>query len=104
MIKSPKTIEEDGQCPVCLKLNETGKTYCDKHLSYKFLGKLIDCNPYPEDIFTPLRDQLEIKKYVNCLIDNGFSSERIHAHWMRYTWQMCCDKLKQIISDEMEEE
>jgi hypothetical protein len=53
-------------------------------------------NPYPEDIFTPLSKE-EIKRYVKLLVDNGFSSDKIHAHWMRFSWELCAEELQRLL-------
>ena len=63
------------------------------------ISELRKKNPYPKDIFTPLSDK-ETKKYVKVLTDNGFSSDKIHAHWMRYSWDLCVDQLERLFEDE----
>ena len=52
-------------------------------------------NPFPEDIFPPLSYQIR-EAYVRVLVDNGFSSDKIHAHWMRYSWNLCIEELENI--------
>lgn len=63
------------------------------------ISELKKRNPYPEDIFTPL-SQREIKAYVKLLVDNGFSSDRIHAHWMRYAWNLCVEYVEKLLEEE----
>lgn len=63
--------------------------------SIDLVDKFRKANPYPTDIFPPL-SQEEIKAYVKLLIDNGFSSDRIHAHWMRHTWMNATTKLMEL--------
>ena len=60
--------------------------------------ELLKRNPYPEDVFTPLSNK-EIKEYVKVLTDNGFSSDKIHAHWMRFSWNLCVEELKKLFED-----
>ena len=62
------------------------------------ISELKKKNPYPEDIFIPLKNK-EIKKYVKVLVDNGFSSDKIHAHWMRYSWNLCIEQLERLFED-----
>jgi hypothetical protein len=62
----------------------------------KILKELEESNPYPKYLFTPMKIG-EIRRYVKLLQDNGFSSDRIHAHWGRQVWKNCCDELKKIM-------
>lgn len=55
-------------------------------------------NPYPEDIFTPLSNE-EIQKYTQLLTEHGFSNYRIHAHWLRYGFEVCKIKIEKILED-----
>jgi hypothetical protein len=69
----------------------------DKEMSdsEREIAELRKSNPYPTDIFPELSKR-EIKKYVKLLLDNGFSSNKIHAHWMGVSWNNCCDELEKI--------
>jgi len=70
-----------------------------EHIKGFLISELRKKNPYPKDIFTPLSDK-ETKEYVKILTDNGFSSDKIHAHWMRYSWELCVDQLERLFEDE----
>ena len=70
-----------------------------EHIKNFLITELKKKNPYPDDIFTPLSDE-ETKDYVKVLIDNGFSSDKIHAHWMRYSWNLCVEQLERLFEDE----
>jgi len=70
-----------------------------EHIKKVIISKLKKKNPYPDDIFTPLSDK-ETKEYVKVLADNGFSSDKIHAHWMKYSWNLCVEQLERLFEDE----
>lgn len=68
------------------------------HVTKELIDELKEDNPYPKDIFPPLSDD-KIKSYVKLLTDNGFSSDAIHAHWMRRSWDLCINKLENLIKE-----
>ena len=60
-------------------------------------------NPYPEDLFTPIKDK-ELKAIVKLLQDNGHSSDCLFGNWGRKVWNNCISKLESELSAHEAEE
>ena len=69
-----------------------------KYNKDRIIEELRKRNPYPQEIFTPLSKE-EIKKYIKILINKGFSPDKIHAHWMRYSWDLCVTELNGMLKE-----